>query len=187
MKPLCFANTDSCIGRTMAVRLLHVLWVMAASGCIVPPHLEDEQPDAAMNHKPDIRRDLTGPNKVAIPVFQTPPSAPSFNVTSFSISVQDVDNDVVQLRMFLNRKYGEIVIDKQSEGDTASVTLMVVEIPGLCDDKVGKEVPGNHLLEAMISDRGFVSSGKDLHQVNPGGGKDTISWIIECNLSPPEG
>jgi len=137
---------------------------LSLSGCVVPPTLEEAPP--APNEPPVIITDSQ----------DYPIDPPDYSVLlcgdddlNVDIPVEDPDDDPLQMRLFLDNVRVRTLTDTNQ-----GVRYLNAGLPGPCRDVT---VRSGRLLEAIISDRGFESDGRE---TSAEAGIATLARLLDC-------
>lgn len=169
-----FVNLLACGPR--ALPACSVLLVCVLVGCVIPPPLEREDQDAALNSSPV----LTGLD----PRYPSPgPIAVSPDLEPMVLTVRDIDvGDTVWIYFYVDYNYPDPVPHLNSCQSAVSAIERPMNCPinALCafDDGPPDQI---HFLEAMITDRALLPDGEPLYRALPEGtGVSFRSWLMTC-------
>ena len=168
---------------TSATALLSPLVV---TGCVIPPPLQTDGADAAVNHPPAFRsvKDGTGEELV-----RPGPHVFAVGTGELRITAEDTDpGDTLYYRMYLD--YGlagptqlraDCQVGPSPSGDTARTTTC--SLIGVCTDDIADGAP--HVFELDLMDRLPTSTTTRLYRdVTPPGEIVSYWWNITCERSP---
>jgi hypothetical protein len=161
-----------------------------AEGCVVPPPLDVENPDAGASSPPVIT-DVVTPNDFAFP---GPIIIQRGDPRSFGLTVSDNDRaDTLFARMYVDYTF-EAPTNFLSDCQIPSINevLRTLQCPALrlCDGIIDTNV---HALEVLVSDREFIPAGDPdatgqpaFRQVKPGGSLPVLrAWLMRCGEISP--
>jgi len=193
--PHCANSSNSHEKATMA-RCVHVLFAvtsaaallspLAVAGCVIPPPLQTDGADAAVNHPPAFRsvKDGTGEELV-----RPGPHVFAVGTGELRITAEDTDpGDTLYYRMYLD--YGlagptqlraDCQVGPSPTGDTERTTTC--SLIGVCTDDIADGTP--HVFELDLMDRLPTSTTTRLYRdVTPPGEVVSYWWNITCVRSP---
>jgi len=182
------ANRLSLLDKAPLARRVHVLAVVlsaALGGCVIPPPLQTDDPDAGVNHPPAFRsvKDGTG-EELERPGHHT------FAVGQGELRITTADTDLGDTLYY--RMYVDYGVDAQNRPTQVRAECMVgpgvapevertttCSLLGVCTpDLVDTQ---EHVFELDVLDRQPISTATRLYRdVTPPGEIATYWWFITC-------
>ena len=168
--------------RALSMVLLSALatgWV-GGSACVLPEDLH-----TPLEHAPRFVLGQTQPPPNTVLSLRQSAGSGSKQIQFFTTVVIDPDDQELRTRAFIDGRYERALalnndeVGEPSRGFIDGRRSYFVEIEGLCDDKVNREL-GRHVLELYVSDTGFVGRASDLRVPNTGGLRDSVLWVFNC-------
>lgn len=189
------ANCSTSLEKASMARGVHVfalvtsaalLSPLAVAGCVIPPPLQTDDPDAAVNHPPAFRsvKDGTGEE-----LTRPGPHVFAVGTGELRITANDTDpGDTLYYRMYLD--YGltaptqvraDCQVGPSPAGDTERTTTC--SLIGVCTDDLADGA--THVFELDLMDRLPTSTTTRLYRdVTPPGEIVSYWWNITCVRSP---
>jgi hypothetical protein len=155
----------------MSMRFVGVM-LLSCTSCFIPPKHEKKTTNEGSLSRPIIDKDFVNP-PLNVFSWQQKAGRPA----KFTVGVNDSGEQTIYGRMFIDWEFSKKVTETSQAGKEFFSLAFTVD--GLCDEVV-KDVPGYHELTVAVSDSGFVDSGKDLSLPKEGGGRDAVTWRINC-------
>jgi hypothetical protein len=151
-------------------------WMLASSGCFLPPSLEPEtESDAAPNSIPVIIDSTFTSVDVAVRKEGQDP---------LTLTVRDLDvSDTVYVYFYVdygrNEERGPPLGECRGAGGQHD-RVLTCEINSLCY-RIGLPDSGNHFLEAVVADRERLLVGEPTNRAFPEGtGISYRAWLMQC-------
>lgn len=162
------------------------------SACLLPPELEAGTFDAGPSSPPVIVNAGPAPDFS----FPGPILLDRQDERTLSLTILDNDlSDVVHVRLYVDygRPDPEPAYAECQAASTGALTRVVVCAVNAICNPIAATDQGDHVLEAMVADREFISSGDPVAEGQPlfralreptRAAHSVRSWILRCN--PPE-
>ncbi len=173
----------------LLIGALLVCFLVVGSACIFPPELEPGTSDAGPSATPVILSAGPAPDFL----FPGPIVLDRQDDRTLSLTVQDNDvDDVIRVRLYIDygRPNPEPAYAECQAASTGELTRVVAcQVNSLCNP-IGATDVGDHVLEAMVADREFLSdsdpaaTGQSLFRAlrdKTRAGYSFRDWIMRCN------